>query len=252
MLPAINALWIGPVLGPVHASCLVSFARAGHRVVLHAFDEIEDVPEGIELFDATRLMARDEIIRHNSGSLALASDIYRYRIQREAMGIYVDCDVYCLKPFPGDDYLFGWEADDLIGTAVQRIPAGSELLSSMMEASENPAFIPPWYSRRKVRKLMLRKLSGKRPNLSDLDWGSIGPDLLTHHLKRLGMEDAAKPADWFYPVSPKHKSLLNEPGLDFSDLSTNRSLAIHLWSSKTLDGGIAEGSVLARMTSMLD
>ncbi|WP_419906694.1 hypothetical protein [Hoeflea sp.] len=244
MLLPVNALWIGNRLGRLHAACLTSFVRAGHRVILHGFEEIVDVPKGVETFDASRLMSRSEIIRHKNGSLALASDIYRLRILREGMGIYVDCDVYCLRPFPDEPYLFGWEGNNLVGSAVLNMPADCELLTSMLEAAENPRFIPPWYSRHLRRKLIMKRMLGRRITLSELEWGAIGPELLTYHLRRLGLDNLARPADSFYPLHATQKSLLNDPELSLSDLITSRSLALHLWSSQAIAGVIRSGSVL--------
>lgn len=252
MLPEINALWIGNTLGKVHAACLVSFLRAGHRVRLHAFETITDLPDGIEIFDATQLMAAEEIIRHKSGSLALASDLYRLRILRQSMGIYVDCDVYCLKPFPDDPYLFGREDENLIGSAILNIPAGSELLQSMMAASEDPGFLPPWRPARLNRKLKWKRFWGRPKSLGDLEWGDVGPQLLTYQVKRLDLEDKVKPADWFYPLHHAHKPLLNDPQLAMGDHVTQRSLAMHLWSSRPAGGKIRPGSVLAQIASELE
>ena len=249
MLLPVNALWIGNRLGPLHAACLSSFVRAGHRVILHGFDEIVDVPAGVEPFDASKLMSRSEIIRHKNGSLALASDIYRLRILREGMGIYADCDVYCLKPFPDDEYLFGWEGNNLVGSAVLNMPADCELLTCMLDAAENPKFIPPWYSRHLRRKLILKRLFGRRITLSELEWGAIGPELLTYQLRRLGLDKLAKPPDIFYPLYATHNMLLNEPELSLDDLITPRSLALHLWSSQAIAGEIQPGSVLDEIGS---
>lgn len=250
MIPVVNAVWIGNKLGNTHAACLKSFVNAGHRTVLHAFDEIMDLPDGVELFDASSLMSRDEIVRHKSGSLALASDIYRYRILKAGMGIYVDCDVFCLKPLPNDEYLLGWESNDLLGSAILNMPANSELLNCIMEATENPQFIPPWYSRSQRRKIWRKRLLGRKVDVRNFEWGTIGPRLVTHHAKRLGLDKLAKEIDYLYPLHYSHRELLNSPELDLSDVTTRRTIAVHLCSSGPEIGGIEKDSVFDVITKL--
>lgn len=255
MLPTINAVWIGKELAPVNAACLASFVRAGHQTVLHAFDEIEDLPAGIEIFDASRLMAREEIrsyVFNRNVSPALASDIYRLRLLREGMGVYVDCDVYCLKPFPDEEYLFGWETDGSINSAVMKTPNDSELLRAMLKDAENPDFVPPWYRSRQRRKLRLRSFFKNAYTRSYLEWASLGPRLLTYHVKRLGLEYLAKDIDYFYPLDYSHRRLLNCPGLTLDDHVTHRTLGLHLWCSGMAAEDFQPGSTLEQITSRTD
>lgn len=256
MRATINAIWIGGRIGPEHAACLASFVRAGHRVLLHSFDRIEDMPVDVTHFDATQLMASNEIIRYNNGQpgtgFQLTANIYRLRMMRENMGIYVDCDLYCLKPFPDDAYLFGWESHEMINNAVLRLPHDSALLAAMTRDAENPHFIPPWLKPRVQRRWRIRQLLGAGDTRPGLDWGSLGPILLTHHVKRLALEHLAKAEDIFYPVSHTHKQLLNQPELTMEDLTTHRSAGLHLWSSKPMTADIRPGSVMAQILGDTD
>ena len=43
-LPAVHAFWIGGPLGAMHTACLKSFIRAGHRTLLHVYDDPGDAP----------------------------------------------------------------------------------------------------------------------------------------------------------------------------------------------------------------
>ena len=226
----VNFLWIGERLGPIHAACIASFLDQGHRVLLHSFEPILDAPRGVEPYDAHQLMDPSEIIRTKNGSLTLAADIYRLRILRKGLGIYSDCDSYCIKPLPDDEYLFGWEGNDSIATGILNIPPDSELLRRMLSAAENPKFVPPWWSQSKKSRVKLKTFfrADRRPWIG---WAMIGPSLLTHHAKQLGLASLAKPADVFYPLNYHYKALLNDPGLDIKDLITHRTLALHLWSS---------------------
>ena len=58
MLRDVHALWIGPDLPPRAAGCLNSFARAGHRVVLHSYARLAGVPDTITTDDADAIVPR--------------------------------------------------------------------------------------------------------------------------------------------------------------------------------------------------
>lgn len=228
----VNTVWIGKKLGPVHAACLRSFVRNGHDVVLHAYGKPDDTPDGVRLFDANKLMGEHEIFAHKStGSLSIASDVYRYRIQREGLGLYVDCDVFCVKPFIDSEYIFSWESNVLINNAIIKFPANSELLHSILKASEDPYFIPPWLPNKKQRKMRIKKMIGRGKHISDQIWGVIGPALLTHHVQRLGLENLAAPIDIYSPMYGLLSNLLFEEGLTVSDLVTSRTVGLHLYNS---------------------
>lgn len=241
----VNTIWIGGELGPIHAACLRSFVRQGHDVVLHTYARPHDTPDGVRLFDANKLMKQEEIVLHKkTGSLTLAADRYRYRILREGMGLYVDCDVYCLQPFPQDQYVFGWEDDDTINNAVLNMPHDSELLKHIIKASEDDFFIPPWRGKNKILYARLCKAIGLPVHVSRQKWGTIGPRLISYCVKELGLEDEASPLDVFYPVYFKQLDLLYERGLTIADITTPRTLGVHLYNSLLKDRSVVAGSPL--------
>lgn len=246
----VNFIWVGSTLGQVHAACLRSFQRHGYNVVLHTFDPPADTPEGVSIFDASKLMRRDEVVAYRaSGSLALTANIYRYRILREGLGIYVDCDVYCLRRFPDHDYLLGWESDHTICNAVMAAPSDSELVRQLNAAAGDRAFIPPWRSKRRQRIMRFRKAIGIPETPEQMPWGTLGPKLLTYCVESLGLHDVVQPIDAFYPLHFSHTPLLRDPSLKLADLVTPRSFALHLCHSRLDREAIPKGSPLDQLVS---
>ncbi|RKG33858.1 galactosyltransferase Lgt5 [Acinetobacter guerrae] len=232
-LPVIHALWIGKKLGLISRSCLQSFVMRGHEVHLHTYGEIEDIPSGVIQVDANIIIPSDKIIQHNeTGSYALFSDIFRYELMQKVDGIYVDCDVYCLKPLtiPKHGYLLGFEDDKLINGAVLRIPKNSDLLSSLLNAAYDPKFIPPWYSSSKQFKLKIKKFLGIGKTISDMPWGVIGPKAITYFVRKLNKTDLIQPIDIFYPVHYQCINQLCDSNLNINDITTARTSAIHLYN----------------------
>ena len=58
--------------------------------------------------------------------------------------IWVDCDVYCRRPFDFDgDHVFGWEKPGLVCNAVLGLPNDSKTLSGLLKFFEDPYAIGP-------------------------------------------------------------------------------------------------------------
>ena len=252
-LPIIHALWVGNKLGAISRCCLYSFVMRGHEVYLHTYGEIEDLPEGVKCCDANAIIPEDKIIKHNkTGSYALFSDLFRYELLKKVNGIYVDCDVYCLKPLniPDSGYLFGYEEDTKVNGAILAMPKDSKLLKHLLEAAYNTQFIPPWYSKTKQLRLKIKKIFGLGKTLSDMPWGVIGPDAITYYSIQSNLAVFAQPIDIFYPVHHRCMRHITDGGLEIEDVTSSRTLCVHLYN-EMLRGidltALAPQSILYRM-----
>lgn len=231
-LPTANAIWIGPELGPLHAACLRSFLQHGHRVVLHCYKCPEDTPRGVEIADANELLPESRIIRHRkTGSPSLFTNLLRYEILGTNLGLYVDCDVFCIRPIADADYIFGWENLNSINGAVLKLPPECPALTALRSIKDTPNYVPPWHKPRKPRRL--EWLRGRAPTVSleDLPWGSVGPRALTYYAKLHGIDRFASPIDRFYPLHWSHVGQLFDSALSLKDLTTHRTDALHLYHS---------------------
>jgi hypothetical protein len=250
-------MWIGPSLGPIHAACLRSFLRLGHQVVLYCYYKPSDVPQGVELADARDLLPESSIIRYGGkGSFSLFSNLFRYEILRAGLGLYVDCDVYCLKPIENADYIFGWEkyANFVrqINSAVLKLPQDCPALQQLCEIKHG-RWPPTWLPRNKLAiprwRWLLRPPRG-RALLEQLPWGTTGPIALSYLLHRHGLEQHAKPIDVFYPIPGIHVStLLVDPNLSLEELITHRTIAVHIFNEhfRNLGTDIPSSSPLGRI-----
>ncbi|BCP54237.1 hypothetical protein K32_28540 [Kaistia sp. 32K] len=230
-LPVINALWIGPSLGPMHAACLHSFQRAGHRVRLHVYEDVAGVPKGIELSDGNDILPRSSLVRHTAtGSYAIASDLFRYELLAADLGVYADCDCYCIRPIEDAEYIMGWEDGAHICSALLRMPADSELLRELRSIGKAKAFIPPWFDKRRKRRLRMRALLGAPVQIADMPWGTVGPVALTYYARKHSVDVHVLAADILYGLAPSRANLLLDPGLKMEDFLTPRTKVVHLWN----------------------
>jgi hypothetical protein len=250
--PVVNALWIGDTLDDVNAACLRSFALAGHRVRLHCYSAPGNVPAEIEIFDASALMPKERVVYYKSnGSPALFANFYRLKILEAGLGLYIDCDVFCLKPIPQRDYIFGYQSDAEINNAVLKLPADSGVLREALTMTSDPFYVAPWLSKKKRRHHRLRKAIGLPIHISHYQWGKLGPEAITYFVGKAGLKHHAATIDVFYPIHYGQVSLLLDPELSLADITTPRTLCIHLFDrmlkGRLTDGAIPAGSPLGEM-----
>ncbi|GGZ85369.1 hypothetical protein GCM10007161_16600 [Ignatzschineria indica] len=257
-LPIINALWIGDQLGAISRACLTSFVMRGHQVHLHTYGEIKDLPEGVMIKDANEIIDKSKIIKHKkTGSYALFSDIFRYELLRQTdnNNIYVDCDVYCIKPLsvPKHGYLLGYEDDYTINGAVLALPSDSDLLRNLLNIAYDSTFIPPWFSKSKQIKLKIKKSFRISVNIEDMPWGIIGPSAITYYVNQLKLEDYIEDIDIFYPIHCKSViSFLTKYQLDVSEVLTTRTRTIHLYNEMLKEVDLESLSSKTIMYSLLE
>lgn len=230
-LPDIHALWIGPRLSKISVACLSSFVTAGHRVILHVYDQPDNVPSSIETRDAGLIIPRSQITTHQrTGSYALFSDMFRYRLLQDGADIYVDCDVYCIRPIPHSEYIIGREDDFNLNGAVLALPRNSQILAELCDMATDPHFIAPWLKTKRQRVLRARRVIGFPQHVANMQWGLIGPQALTYYARKFQLEKLASTPDVFYPIDYRRISLLLDPNIKLTDLITKRTLCVHLYN----------------------
>jgi len=230
--PTCNTLWIGGDLGPIGAACLASFVRRGHRTVLHCYDAPRDAPAGVELADAAATVPSSRLFRHKeSGSYSLFSNLFRYELIRRGLGLWIDCDVYCLRRFAFDsDYVYGWEGANSINGAVLGLPKESPVLEKLIALFATRAPVLPWLSSREQSTLLAKRLAGEGFGLADLPWGVAGPQALTYFLTEAGLARHARAHTVFYPIPANRGFVVLQRGVDVAELMTPKTLAVHLWN----------------------
>ncbi|WP_274426615.1 hypothetical protein [Chelativorans sp. YIM 93263] len=235
-LPTVNMLWIGPRLGWIERLSAASFLEVGHPVHLHVYDDaIEGVPEGVVLQDAAATMSLDEAqtLRYpKTGSFALGSNLFRYRLQKQNAGLWADMDVVCLQPVQlGQTATFGWESKQYINGAILHFRADHSIVNAALAAFETNT-IPHWVRMRKALPLRLRKALGTTLKPADMPRGTFGPKGLTALARDFDLVGHASPTDVFYPVPPKQARSVFEPGSTIEAFLTERSQTVHLWNEK--------------------
>lgn len=205
----INFFWIGQ-LSEMETFCLQSHLKQGHSCRIWSYQNIGPVPSGVETANARDILPESEVFTYQNGegkgSYSACSNLFRYKLLKELGGWWSDLDVIALKPFDfADSFVF----------ASERKKNGSACPATcVMKSPPNAAiFEDCWRGANAVDKRTVQ-------------WGTIGPKMLTKHVFRHGLESCVKPTHFFCPVDwfiaekdpPIHREI---------DLS--QSYAVHLW-----------------------
>ena len=68
--------------------------------------------------------------------------------------------------------------------------------------------------------------------LEDMPWGTYSSGLVTHCVKKNGLQDTAQPPSVFYPLRWKDAKLLYGPVENVEALLSSDTRAVHMWHSR--------------------
>ena len=231
----VAALWIGGPLSFLEQLCLISYVHAGHHVRLYTYENVPNVPPGVEVADANEIMPMTNTIVHkNSGSPAPQADAFRYQMLAKLdRTIWADTDAYCVKPFTTQTgHFHGWESKKTINNGVLGLPQDSETLRLLIELTSDPYKIPPFLSPEQTRDLEEAAARGEPKDAGEMPWGVWGPKALTYYLHVTGDMRYSLPPVALYPLHFKDRRLLLRPGWDSSAAITDETLSIHFYGRR--------------------
>ncbi|MEL6646098.1 MAG: hypothetical protein AAFQ05_00105 [Pseudomonadota bacterium] len=231
----IGMLWMEGPLSFLEQLCVKSFVDAGHDVTLYHYGPLQNVPEGVTLADANTVLPKDEEILHaRTGSPALHSDLFRYRLlEQEDRMIWADTDAYCAKPFTTPTgHFFAWESDKHINGGVLGLPKDSDALHALLTFTRDEYPVPDWYSEEEKAKLRAAHEAGTPVHVGDLTWGVWGPHALTHFLQKTGEDRFAMQPTALYPISYKDRRLMLKRGNVTDAYITDETYSVHFYGRR--------------------
>ncbi|HEX8168856.1 MAG TPA: hypothetical protein VF601_24095 [Beijerinckiaceae bacterium] len=211
---------------------MASFVRHGHEYQLYTYDPM-DLPAGVRQRDAREILPPARVFLYSQGpekgSVAGFSNLFRYRLLLTRGGWWVDADVVCLsRDVPEGDLFFGWEAPDVVGSAILKLPAGHALARDLYAESERAG--------------------------TGVVWAQTGPTLVTRLIHEMGLSPQCWPQEASYPVPWRDAMALIRPeSRDEVRAKTEGAPFLHIWNEifrRNCPSGLVdppEGSYLAEL-----
>ena len=210
--PPVQTLWIGPELKPLHQACLNSFLAKGHSVHLYCYQKVSGVPSGVIIKNGEDILPQNSIFAYQKGpgrgSFSAFSNVFRYALLFSRGGLWVDTDVFCLQPFltEAHSYLFASETlstekERILASCIIQTPAGSPLMKYCLDES-------------------------LATNHAALEWGEIGPQLLTRAVRKFQLEQFVQPSWKFCAIGWDEPEILWDPASPWKP--PRRALGLHL------------------------
>ena len=139
-LEKIGSLWVGDKLSNLEILSIKSFILNGHPYHLHVYNDIKNIPEGVILEDANKIVPEKDIFyapgsNGRPGSLGAFSDYFRFKMMQETGGYWVDTDIVCIRPFDfKDPYVFASEnthrGEQEATSGIQKFPKDCDAVKS--------------------------------------------------------------------------------------------------------------------------
>jgi hypothetical protein len=199
-------------------------------VLLHCYAPPADLPKGIEIADACALLPETRVVKHRkNGSYSVFSDLLRLEILKQGRGLYVDCDVYCLKPIQDEQYILGNYWGNALN-AVLKVPPDCPVLADLQPILDG-TFIPPWAAPHFKLRLYLRRLMGKPlPGCDQFPVGWTGTKAFTWYAKKRGIFQHAKPRETYFSFYKQNWPMMLDASRKFEELISPEAVAVHLWN----------------------
>ena len=254
-LPKIASFWFGSDLTWLEQLCIQSYLDRGHEFVLYAKQPLQNVPDGVEMRDASEILWPPpfDISNGDRHRIAVFSDIFRLCMIQKTGFIYVDLDAYCVQAFDfSSPYVFAVSEMGLYPNGVIGLPKDSLALGEMIKFLRAPNPIQPWKDERFINNKIRRIAKGERWGIEDLAWGNSGPQTFGHFLKQSGEVIHAMPTETLYPLAPKQLSILHSVGVE-DQIERKGVYSLHIYGHQkkhiaTRLGGLPiKGSYLDRL-----
>ncbi len=239
----VGTLWIGGELSWMEQVCLKSFVDHGQKITLFSYHDIPNVPQGVIRRDGREVLDTDNFLKYErKDSFALFADLFRLHMIAANPGmIWIDTDVYCLRPMTYDSpYVLGFElpGESRVNNAVLGLPPDSPLLRAMLDYTAEPFAIPPFVKPQLRAEYAQAAAAGQPVHVSQQPWGVWGPMMVTHFTHALGLASHVLPQEAFYPIPFPNRQRFLRPAAEVADMLSPDTTALHLWASNKRELGL--------------
>lgn len=216
----VSSFWYGDSLTELEVLCIRSFIYFGYQYNLYLYDDVDKVPEGVNIKDASEILDRDELFFYqkgfNSGSVSGFSNIFRYKLLYDRGGTWVDTDLCLLS-----DSL-GFDSHNVF---VKEPKIQNKFASCLMHTKEK-------------NRVMKKCIEGfNRYNKDNMKHGETGPELVSESIFKSNlnaMNVELKESGDYFPFNWKEIKRVF-----YDEIEVKKSWkTIHFWNAWITDKGI--------------
>lgn len=213
MTSSFATFWAGAAISPYELACLTSFVRHGYEVAVYTYEEIANLPQGVDRRDAREVLDTkyiDSFILNGLPSLAHFADLFRYVMLSKTPFIWIDSDLLMLRAFdrPLPDTILARDHKGTILNGFIRIDHNDPRLRELLQTT--------------------RSLAGKELGR----WGATGPLLVTRLFHSTNPPQQSFGPDQIYPI--RHYDFWKMFLPEYADECESRCSAaytVHLWNN---------------------
>ena len=182
----VYSLWIGEQLFPQHIISINSFLQNGFQYNLYVYDEVKNIPSGVNVLDANDILPDSAIWYYgkgfNKGGVTGYSCEFRYKFFSNHSGLFVDTDIILLKSLDlNKKYIF---------------------ISELNEDGDTIATNSLIYSQSRCLDIWLEALDDiSYRNKDRLRHGEVGPILLNNLVNKHKLEKYVLPPNAFCSIN---------------------------------------------------
>lgn len=235
----ICTFWYGDALRPVDRLCLSSMVMTGQRVKLFSYGAVKNIPEGVELCDAEPILPLSVLYQLDpkfpdykpSRTIVQFSDIFRVMLMKHKQGVWLDTDVYLVKPFhpSKDDVWLARENHFRVGVSALYLPADNPIIGAFEDYLAKGHAVPEWLGfRRRVIMPLRLKMKGETVLPGKLGITIFGNDGISRLAKRFGFFNNAKPKETFYYWTGRDAERIFDPAFGLEPLNSPDFVGFHI------------------------
>lgn len=235
----ICTFWYGDSLRPIDRLCLSSMVKTGQRVKLFSHGHINNVPEGVELFEAEPILPLKTLYRLDphfpdylpSITIVQFSDFFRVMLMKHEQGVWLDTDVFLTKQFhpkQGEVWL-AQENKSRVGVSALYFPPDNPIISEFENYLASDEMVPNWLGFRRRYWLPFRLKMKNLPIVPGrIGITVFGNDGISRLAKRYGFFKQAKEKQTFYYWTARKAENIFDPSFGLEPLTDPRFIGFHI------------------------
>jgi len=235
----ICTFWFGDKLRFIDRVCLASQVMSGQKVKLYSYGAVAGVPDGVELCDAEAILPLATLYRLDPDfpcfkpmrSITQLSDFFRIMLMKHIQGVWLDTDVYLVKPFmpeAGKIWL-AQENRQRLGVSALYLPPDNPIIAEFDAYLASGQIVPPWlgFKKRCWRPWLLR-LRGEPVRPNRLGITIFGNDGISRLAKKHDFFHQAKSKNHFYYWTGREAAHIFDPAYGLEPLDDPDFLGFHI------------------------